>query len=299
MERRAVIDLGTNTFNLLIADIKEGSMDVLYSDRFPVMLGMDGINDGRIASDAMIRAKQTLRVFVDKCISYNVVSKIGFGTSALRDAVNREELVLFAANELNLPIHVISGEQEAELIYRGVCWAFDFKEPAIIMDIGGGSTEFIRADEEAVRGMESLNIGVSRIYQELGKPKDYSAEAIKAVFSFLDDHRSDLLHLRGPRILIGASGTFETFYEMIFHETYVSSPNTIELPIQELRKVLDWSVHSSYEERLADPWITSMRKSMLPIAAIKVIWAMELLKVDRVLISPYSLKEGALNWNNL
>lgn len=294
MIRKAIVDLGTNTFNLLVADVGENGIDIVHSERFPVMLGMGGINDGRIAEDAMIRAKMTLRNFVETSKRLHVQSQHGFGTSALRDASNQKELLNFALNELNLPISVISGEVEAQLIHAGVSWIHEFKEPGLIMDIGGGSTEFIAANRDEVVQIASLNIGVSRIFQLLDRPVDFSESDMHGVKSFLNLFTSDLRALYGPTELIGASGTFETFYEMIFEKEYHLSNKTEILPMSELMDVLQWSVKSTYEERLNNKWVTEMRKSMLPIAAAKVLWVIETLGIERVILSPYSLKEGAL-----
>ena len=91
--RKAVIDLGTNTFNLLIAEIDRDKLDYIYSEKVPVLLGMGGINEGFIADDAMERAKCALNQFKLKCQEKNVDLIQGVGTSALRGATNALELV--------------------------------------------------------------------------------------------------------------------------------------------------------------------------------------------------------------
>lgn len=299
MERKAIIDLGTNTFNLLVVEVGENDLRTIHSDRIAVLIGMGGINAGIIAPDAMIRAKEALVKFCNVAKDLGASSIVGFGTSALRGGSNAQELIDFARTDLGLNIHVISGIQEAKLIFQGVRWAYDFKEPAVIMDIGGGSTEFISASESGADGIISLDIGVSRLYQELNKPKDYSTEAIRFISQFLDRNKDELLKLKGPRILIGASGTFETFYEMLFEERYGSPTQIQELLMEELKRILDWCIHASFEERTSHPWLIDIRRSMMPIAALKVKWVIEVLEIERVFVSPYSLKEGGLNWNNL
>src|SRR5690606_9906849 len=91
--RKAVIDLGTNTFNLLIAEIGGNQLNYIYSEKVPVLLGMGGINEGFIAEDAMERAKLALTQFKLKCEEKNVELIQGIGTSALRGAKNANELV--------------------------------------------------------------------------------------------------------------------------------------------------------------------------------------------------------------
>ena len=95
------------------------------------------------------------------------------------------------------------------------------------------------------------------------------------------------------RTLIGASGSFETLYEMLFQKGYSVTNETIELPLKEIKSILDWSMYASLEDRIAHPWIVPMRKKMLPIAACSILWVMKKLNTERLLVSPYSLKEGA------
>jgi exopolyphosphatase / guanosine-5'-triphosphate,3'-diphosphate pyrophosphatase len=298
MERKAVIDLGTNTFNLLVADVGENGLKTIHTERIAVLIGMGGINSGIIADDAMQRAKNALALYCAKARELGAESILGFGTSALRDASNSSELLSYAASELQLTIHIISGMEEAALICNGVKWAYDFSSPAIVMDIGGGSTEFISAFESGPQKAISLNIGVSRIFQELNRPEDYSEKDVEYMQEFLNKNNSELLALKGPEILIGASGTFETFYEMLFERKYGSPSELLELPLLELNDLLDWCIHASFEERKNHPWLIDIRKSMMPIAALKVKWVIDHLDIKRVFVSPYSLKEGALNWNN-
>jgi exopolyphosphatase/guanosine-5'-triphosphate,3'-diphosphate pyrophosphatase len=100
----------------------------------------------------------------------------------LRSAANSAEFIA-ESEKLGIDIEIVSGLREAELIYHGVKWSYDFKEPGVIMDIGGGSTEFIFADLQGVQDMISLNIGVSRIYQKM---KIYSTLRIGWKFRLMD-----------------------------------------------------------------------------------------------------------------
>lgn len=294
--RKAVIDLGTNTFNLLIGELRDEKLEVLHAARIPVLIGMGGINQGVITEASLERAMKALRQFRDTALEFDVVSIIGFGTSAIRDASNKQQLIHRAKVELGIEIHVISGIQEAELIYKGVNWLYDFQESAVIMDIGGGSTEFINADTSGVRKVCSLDIGVSRVYQFLGGPRDYTSEDRQLIRDFFSKKGAELQKVSGSEVLIGASGSFETFYEMIHERPFSAHSSITELPIEPLKAVLNWAVRASFQEREDHPWIIDIRKTMLPIAALKVLWVLEELKITRVLVSPYSLKEGGFGY---
>ena len=136
--RIAVIDLGTNTFNLLIAQVNGGKLHLIHTEKESVLLGMGGINQSIITVDALNRAKETLNLFKSKCEIFHVKSIQAIGTSALRSSKNNYELVDYAKDILDIDINIIDGIKEAEYIYRGVKWGYDFFQPAIVMDIGGG-----------------------------------------------------------------------------------------------------------------------------------------------------------------
>jgi exopolyphosphatase/guanosine-5'-triphosphate,3'-diphosphate pyrophosphatase len=295
--RRAVIDLGTNTFNLVIAEVTENTLNVIHTAKEAVLLGMDGINDGIVAPEAMERAMQTLDHFSSICHDYKVepLEILGIGTSALRDARNANDLIERALKYFGIRIHIISGEDEALLIYRGVKWSYSFAEPAVIMDIGGGSSEFIWANDSEILGMVSLDIGVSRIFQTLGKPHQYSEKDFKTIHQYMDKKENGSLANFHVKTLVGASGSFETFFEMIHKRTFSQGDETIELDMVSLREQLTWVLRSTYQERMDHDWIIPIRKEMLPIAASQIIWILDKLEIEKVVISPYSLKEGALH----
>ena len=165
MIRKAIIDLGTNTFNLLIADVGNGGFQLVHSEKEGVALGMGGINDNFITPDAVNRAIASLIHSLNVCKQYRVEKLIAIGTSAIRDASNAQAFIDEVQKQTGLQIQVVSGIQEAELIYQGVKWSYSFNESATIMDIGGGSTEFVFATKNGICDLVSLNIGVSRIYQ--------------------------------------------------------------------------------------------------------------------------------------
>lgn len=292
---RAVIDLGTNTFNLLIGRVEGDRItQIIHADRYPVMLGMGGINEHRITDDAYERAIHALRHFKALADQYDCHQVKGFGTSAMRDAVNGQQLINEVWETLGFAIELIDGEQEARLIYQGVQMTYEFKQAALIMDIGGGSTEFALADENGLAQVLSLNIGVSRIYQELGKPEEFTEEQIERVYRYLDDQNRGRLDAFKSRILIGSSGTFETFYEMLNRSSFKSEGRAVLLQREEFNRLLKWSIRSSYHDRMEHPWIIPIRKNMQPIAAIKVDWVIQKLGIEEIWLSPYSLKEGAI-----
>jgi len=291
--RKAVIDLGTNTFNLLIAEVSEYSFEMIHSEKEGVALGMGGINEGFITQDAIERGLKALTHFKEVSESYHVQEIRGIGTSALRDAANSSDFLQQVDEILGIHIEIISGEKEAELIYKGVKWSYDFREPGVIMDIGGGSTEFIFADSKGVNDLISLNIGVSRIYQHFNFHDPLSEDDIANIENWLDIKSNGFFDDKQHDLLIGASGSFETFYELVHSIPFLEKINFVEIPFSELMQNLVDIIASTQMERDKNQWIVPIRKKMVPIAAVKTRWIIRKLGIKKVIISPCSLKEGA------
>ena len=266
----------------------------MHTEKVGVSLGMGGINDRQISGDAFERGIHALVSFKEKCDDFRIRHIIAIGTSALRDAKNREDFLEQAHQKTGIRIQIISGDREAELIYKGVKWSFDFQEPGMIMDIGGGSTEFILADAEGLIEKKSFNIGVSRIYQELTFSDPYTKQDILNIKNWLNEKTEGFFTSRSCGILIGASGSFETFYEMIHHEEFRETIGSLEFRMDELKKTLQWVIHSTQQERDEHPYIIPIRRKMAPIAAVKTEWVIEQLQVQRTFVTPFALKEGIL-----
>jgi len=294
IERKAVIDLGTNTFNLLVAEFSEGKWRRIHSEKDGVALGMGGINQKMITEDAIVRAEKALTHFKNVSESLGAFEITAIGTSAIRDAKNQVEFVERIRRDVGIQIKVISGDEEADLIYQGVRKTITFDKPSLIMDIGGGSTEFILATEEGIQQKVSLDIGVSRIFQLFQFDDPIRADQVVQLETWLEDQSKGFFDQLEVTRLIGASGSFETFYELIHNATISSLDTAIELPFQSFYQELDGLIFSTQAERDVNPWIVPIRKKMAPYAAIKTKWIINKLGITETYLSPYALKEGAL-----
>lgn len=290
--RRAVIDLGTNTFNLLIAEI--ATRRVLFQTKEGVALGMDGINENRIGDAAMTRAFVALQYFKQLCVQWEVDYIRAIGTSALRDATNSDEFVMKVAKELNIKIEIISGLQEAQFIYNGVKLTHEFTTPALIMDIGGGSTEFIASDVGGPILAQSFDIGVSRMFQLFDCQDPFSQEDVANIEAYLQQKCGSFFNQALPSVLIGASGSFETFYELMEEKIFQAECNAIHVDKLGFEQMLERVIASTQAERDLNAHIIPIRKRMAPLAAIKTRWVIQQAKIQQIYISPYSLKEGVL-----
>lgn len=292
--RKALIDLGTNTFNLIIAEVSGNEIQHIFSTKEGVALGMGGINENRISTDAAERAIACLSRFKGKCEEFQVEKITAIGTSAIRDAKNQLEFIQTVKTKTEIDIQVVSGEEEARLIYQGIRQTYPFHEPAMIMDIGGGSTEFILANSEGIIDLISLNIGVSRIFQLFSFEDPLSKNDISRIESFLEENSQSFFESKNCPIIVGASGSFETFYELAFQNPFPSKTEPFEIPIDSFNREIEKIIQSTQAERDQNEFIIPIRKKMAPIAAVKTRWVMNKLGVEQVFVSPMSLKEGAL-----
>jgi exopolyphosphatase/guanosine-5'-triphosphate,3'-diphosphate pyrophosphatase len=294
---QAVIDMGTNTFNLIIADVKPNDFEVLYTDKIAVAIGLGGINKCQLTTDAQFRAFSALKKFKLKCTEHNAENILALGTSAIRDAANCKQFIEKVRQQLGINVSVIDGNTEAELIYNGILWTYPFEKQTVIMDIGGGSTEFVLANEKGIQQKISLNIGISRVFQAVPTNDPINLLDIKNIENWFEKNIGSQLDSYHSDTLIGASGVFETFYEMINNTKFISNRESYLFNYSDLIKALDWLIYSTAKEREEHPFIIPIRKLMGPITAVKIKWILNKLKVNEVWLSPYSMKEGALRMN--
>lgn len=289
----AVIDLGTNTFNLIIFRKSSQKHEVLASFKQPVNLGMGGINENIISPQAIQRATKALTDFVQKCKEYNVEKIKAFGTSAMRGAKNATSFVEDIKNNLDIEIIIIDGQEEASLIYEGVKSVHDFTANSCIMDIGGGSTEFIFVEQDIVTSKESFDIGVSRIIQKFDLSDPLSKSDIETVIDFFESNSNYNFKNRKSEHLIGASGSFETYSQLVQKKELDPWRSSL-LPFDTFLKQLDYLIHSSLKQRNQNSAIPDYRERMIHVAALKTKWVIETLGIKQCYTSPASLKEGVI-----
>jgi exopolyphosphatase / guanosine-5'-triphosphate,3'-diphosphate pyrophosphatase len=165
MKRAAILDLGTNTFNLLIAEYSNKlPFKTLVNQKIPVKLGEGRINDGEIIPAAFNRGIEAVKKYFGIIEKYKISSIKAYGTSAFRTAQNGQEFLNLLKKSHDLDVEIITGSHEAELIYLGVRQTLSFTgEKFVILDIGGGSNEFIVADMHNILWKKSYNLGVARL----------------------------------------------------------------------------------------------------------------------------------------
>ena len=298
----AVIDLGTNTFHILIAKVtKNQNYQIVRRQRIPVMIGKGGINRGLITEEGQQRALSALHEFAELVEEYNVQQVRATATSAFRNARNGKALVQRIRDEVGIHVEVIDGLQEAEYIFTGVQQALSLgREPVLIMDIGGGSVEFILSSEQQVRWKHSFEIGAQRLLDRFDIQDPISPENREELAQYFRAALGELLTAAKrwqPRTLVGASGTFDTLCAIHAHQHQLTvAGEACELPIStdSFSVILQDLLTKNRTERLAIPGMIEMRVDMIVVAAWLVQFVLTELDLKKLLVSAYALKEGVL-----
>jgi len=302
--RIAVIDLGTNTFNILIVEIgKNKSYETIFQTKLPVKLGEGGINDRMIRPVPFQRGIDALKQHQKTIEKYNVQQVYPFATSAVREAVNGKEFVQQLKLETGYDVNVISGDKEAELIYYGVRDAVKMTEElSLIIDIGGGSTEFIIADKEKIVWKQSFLLGAARLLEKFQPSDPITDGQIAELQQYLHKELQPLFEaVKKYPIpeLIGSSGSFDSLAEMIAHAFY--TPDILEGKTEYVFNMMDCEaiyniiLKSTKEERLRMKGLVEMRVDMIVISSVLVHFILSGLSINKMRLSTYSLKEGVLH----
>lgn len=301
--RIAIIDLGTNTFNLFIAEIiSNGSYKKIYKSKISVKLGEGGINRNFIEEKPFKRGIRALKKHNATIQEHRVEKIIAFATSGIRSATNGEEFVQQAQKKTGIHITVISGDREAELIYYGVRSAVTMTDKlSLIVDIGGGSTEFIIANAEKIFWKQSFLLGAARILEKFNPHDPILENEIKEIENYLERELAPLFDAvkKFPVVeLLGSSGSFDSLAEMISYRFHAiedlkgKTEYTFHLPdCYEMYNVI---IKSSVEERNRMDGLVKMRVDMIVVSAIFVNFIIQKLHITKFRLSRYSLKEGVL-----
>ena len=300
-QKVAIIDMGTNTFHLLLAEADERGYHIISRERLAVKIGMGGINQGLITEAAVHRALLAMQSFKNTIDQQGVQKVYAFGTSALRNAQNGNEVARQIQELTGIEVDIISGDKEAEYIYQGVKSALNMeKEKSLVVDIGGGSVEFIIGDDDTIYWKKSLEIGAQRLLEKFQKHDPITPEEIEA----LDQHFQKTLQPLFEAIrqyhthtLIGSSGTFDTLSDIfcIRHDIH-KSPEEIETPLSlaGFFEIYQELLKKNREERMQIPGMIEMRVDMIVVACCLVRYLLDHYPFERIRVSTYSLKEGVL-----
>ncbi|MFZ5642716.1 MAG: Ppx/GppA family phosphatase [Bacillota bacterium] len=283
MSKIAVIDIGTNSTRLLVAGIDQGKIIPFYTDLITTRLGQ-GIEGGVLLPEAIARTSEAIAKLKNKALEWNVSSIVAVGTSAVRDAANKELFLDEVYKKAGLSVRVLSGKEEAFYSYTGVSGEFGKLDSALIVDIGGGSTEFTWKEQDKII-CRSVNAGAVRM-TEGGHGDRKIIEIMKKTL--------DEINICRPETLIGVGGTVTTLaaMEMSLDSYDRSLVHGYRLSLSSVSGHLEKLVNTGPEDRKNIPGLQPARADVI-VAGVRILMlVMTALRYDKVIVSEADLMYG-------
>jgi len=293
----AVIDLGTNTFHLLIVNQSDskGTWTEVYRERKYIHLAEDGIET--IGPQAYQRAFNALKVFSEICNKYGVKKLKACGTAALRTASNGAEFVESVFAACNIKIEIINGIKEAKLIAKGVQLALPKSDRnRLIMDIGGGSVEFILVKKAKLFWAKSFPIGVAVLKKLFHHSDPVSKRELADLFSFLEVKLVPLKKVLDQETildLVGASGTFDVLQNMMTKIKVGESYS--QLALGEFDNLSGNLIQMNLEQRNSFPNLPIERSELIVVALALIQYVLDIHDFQQLYVSRYAMKEGIIS----
>ncbi|WP_460066443.1 Ppx/GppA phosphatase family protein [Streptomyces sp. YKOK-I1] len=307
MTRVAAIDCGTNSIRLLVADCDPLTGELVDLDRRMtiVRLGQGVDRTGRLAPEALERTFAACREYAAAIKELGAERLRFVATSASRDAENRDEFVRGVLDILGVEPEVITGEEEAEFSFTGATKELtgraDLTRPYLVVDIGGGSTEFV-VGEEHVRAARSVNVGCVRMTERhlvvdgevTDPPTAGQIAAMRADIEAALDLAEETVPLREAHTLVGLAGSVTTvsaiaqelpaYDSAAIHHSRVSH--------ERVREITEWLLHSTHAERAAIGSMHPGRVDVIAAGALVLLSIMERIGAREVVVSEHDILDG-------
>ncbi len=295
--RLCVIDIGSNSFHSVVFDaFPDGTFEIVDKLKEMVRLGEGGFRNHHLTDEAQQRGLDALHKIKKMGDEDGVADYVACATSAVREADNGGAFIERVREETGLYIRTISGETEAELIYKAVRQAVDLSEPSLLVDIGGGSTEFIVADRSGTHFATSLKLGAARLTEEFVSTDPVSKTEFQALRAHIRKELGPIFraaHDAGVKRVVGSSGTLQNIASLAASASgeagqifdYVFDALTI-------RRVTKTLMTSDRAQRLATPGIQEKRVDQIVAGATLIDVVLKDLGVKRFEVSPDALREG-------
>ncbi len=300
--RIAALDLGSNSFHLLVADTRpDGTITPVLRDKDMLRLGDVVAREGRIPpphDDAAVGVVRRFRALAEAAGASELVA---CATSAMRDAANRDELLARFAAEAGVAVRVIDGDEEARLIFAAVRASVVLEPaPAVCLDLGGGSLEVMVGDATGLRAAVSLPLGVGRLTAELVRqdpPRRADLRRLRRRVTDVLGPVADAAAAHEPKMLVGTSGTLTDLAVIAATHragTAPTSVNQLEVGRDDLEATAELLLALRAAERGRVPGLDARRAPVVPAGTVLLSTAMELFGLDRLTIGAWALREGIL-----
>ena len=304
--RVAAIDIGTNSTHLLVASVDTtlGTFSIEQAEKSTTRLGERDPDSGELTSEAMQRGYETLRRFRDLAMSHDVEQIVTAATSAVREAPNGREFLQSIQDGLGIDVDLVSGPEEARLIYLGVLSGMSFGDrPHLLLDIGGGSTELILADGRDARALTSTRVGAVRLQRDFVKDDPIPPHRRSFLQAFIQgslEPAVDKVHRRIKPgeipVLVATSGTAMAIGALAASED--ERPplklHGYRVSRQRLDRVVEKLVTMTPEQRRDLSPINDRRAEIIVPGALILQTTMQMLGVEEFVLSERALREGLI-----
>ncbi len=304
--RVAAIDIGTNSTHLLVAGVDTilGTFSIELAEKSTTRLGERDPDSGELTSAGMDRAFETLRRFRDLAVSHDVEQIVTAATSAVREAPNGREFLQNIQDGLGIDVDLVSGPEEARLIYLGVLSGMTFGDrPHLLLDIGGGSTELILADGRDARALTSTRVGAVRLQRDFVKDDPIPPQRRSFLQAFIQgslEPAVDKVHRRIKPgeipVLVATSGTAMAIGALAASED--ERPplklHGYRVSRQRLDRVVEKLVTMTPDQRRDLSPINDRRAEIIVPGALILQTTMQMLGVDEFVLSERALREGLI-----
>lgn len=286
----AAIDLGSNSFHMLVVRVDGETTEVVDREKQMVQIARGLQKNGKLDEDAQERALSCLTMFAERLRDIPKSQIRAVGTKTLRSAKNSSRFLNAAEDALGVKIQIISGYEEARLVYAGLASTIEITDQRLVIDIGGGSTEFVIGEKNEPKLLESLAMGCvsfteDYIWKHGGITKATMRKAYLAACAELEEIRKNYLKA-GWSIAYGTSGTMRAAADLLA-EKDGGAIITRESLNQLIKQIID-------EGELTAPGVPKLRREVLP-AGLAIIQAVcDQLKIENIHVADASLKEGLI-----
>ncbi|MET7615826.1 Ppx/GppA phosphatase family protein [Streptomyces sp. NPDC005408] len=298
MTRVAAIDCGTNSIRLLIADVDRETGELVDLDRrmIIVRLGQGVDRTGRLAPEALERTFAACREYAALIKEFGAEKLRFVATSASRDASNRDDFVRGVLDILGVEPEVITGDQEAEFSFTGATGGLPGHEERLVVDIGGGSTEFVVGDDH-VHAARSVDIGCVRLTERHALSDPATPEEIAAVRADIEaalDLAEETVPLRETRTLVGLAGSVTTVAGIALGlDAYESEAiHHSVISVEQVRGITESLLKSTHDERAAIPVMHPGRVDVIGAGALVLLTIMERIGAREVVVSEHDILDG-------
>ncbi|HEX8769533.1 MAG TPA: Ppx/GppA phosphatase family protein [Acidimicrobiales bacterium] len=298
--RIAALDLGTNSFHLLVVDAHpDATFAPLVREKEMLRLGDVVARNGRITEAVAARAVATVHRFRTLVDSVGADETVACATSAIREAENGDEVVDAIEAEAGVPVHVIGGLEEARLIFGAVRASVVIDPgPALCFDVGGGSVEVMVGDASGMQWASSVKLGVARLTAELVADDPPSPDDLRRLRERITAGLAPLAEESAPfrpRMSVGTSGTLCALARMVAARRTGGIPvsiNQFRFSREEFGALHEELMSSTSAERARMAGLDARRADIIPAGSMLLTTAMDLFGFDDLTVSEWALREG-------